>query len=380
MMWKEKARVASGRHDLSVADVQFASLPSGLDTCELTTRTTARCIRVASNTHDRPCDVYARFLNRARIAAPGNHAFADCSGNAHAPLPRVRRDVQRLLPGARCCRGDTELGASARTLQWATTRSSGSASACAERDRALDADRGDPPGDRLRHEVLGRLFAPCRSDVGRGNACAAGAGRAVSPRDDAAAAERSEEHARRGLRRLHGSEPDARRPHHAQFALARHDGARLLRRSRTRSAGSLRQHAPAWCDVRHLRGGSAQADRCDLRRSPGAPGAASDGARGGASQHHGFHLLPAGSLRARPSAGSHGRTARHAGGVDVRDAVLRVRRPGEAHYGRGVCVRDTDDCGANHGGHRARHQIHLGSSSVAMVSMARKSWSTSSAR
>src|SRR4051812_31747297 len=108
MMLKEKLRVASYRHKVSVLGRPTASLPSRLDTCELPARTTNRCIRVAHSTHDRPCNVHARFFDRARIAAPGDHAFADCRGNASAPLPCLRRGVQRLLSSPRCCRGDTE--------------------------------------------------------------------------------------------------------------------------------------------------------------------------------------------------------------------------------------------------------------------------------
>src|SRR5689334_15729286 len=110
----------------------------GLDTCSTGGRTKSSCIRVAPNTHDRSRNVHARFFDRARLASPDDHAVADRGRHARAPLPRLRCGVQGFLPGARCCRGDTELGAAAWTLEWAAACVAGGVTASVERDRALD--------------------------------------------------------------------------------------------------------------------------------------------------------------------------------------------------------------------------------------------------
>src|SRR5262245_31503580 len=112
-------------------------VPDGLDTCSTSAHTPTSCIRVAHSTHDRPGNVHARFFDRARFAPAGDHAFADRGRNARAPLPRLRRGVQGFLPGAGCCRCDTELDVAAGTLERAATSTACCPPARAERLRAL---------------------------------------------------------------------------------------------------------------------------------------------------------------------------------------------------------------------------------------------------
>src|SRR5687767_7002771 len=75
----------------------------GIAPCSEALLTTSSQTLVAQSTHDRPCNVHARVFHRAGIAAAGHPAVADPSGDARAPLSRLRRRFPGLLPGARRC-------------------------------------------------------------------------------------------------------------------------------------------------------------------------------------------------------------------------------------------------------------------------------------
>ncbi len=76
-------------------------------------------------------------------------------------------------------------------------------------------------------------------------------------------------------------------------------------------------------------------------------------------EHHRLHLLPPGSLCAGLAPGTYRRAARHARGLDVRDPVLWLRRPGQRITDVAFAAAILDDRRAADARHCHRHQADL---------------------
>ena len=209
------------------------------------------------------------------------------------------------------------------------------------RHGAAGGRRPRPLGNRARRAPRGSLyrkiyrgvFPPRGADLGCRHPGAAHRHVAHLPRNHAAPALRSLQRPQDRVRRLQRRESCARAAARSECG-ARHVGRRLLRRPRRRSAKGGHRRPASGQTVRP--GGLRENERCagNLHCAAGAPPAARDGPAGRIARYHGIHLLRAGHRRVRSDPGAHRCDQRHSRNRDVRDAVLRVPRDGQACHGR----------------------------------------------